>query len=137
MARLEPVGRVSDLAKLDLEPIIVPVVGYTEDKEEVITDIAFRPRAPLGRDLEMAMLLNGTDEVTARQAIGYLEECMTDEGREAWENLKESKTVFVERAAMGEVFRAVVAVYAKRPTTKRPGSRRTGQPSQTSQAASD
>ncbi len=136
MPRLEPVGRVTDPTALNLEPVVVPVVGYTADRQEVVTEIEFRPMATLGSDLEMAMLLTGTDELTAKAAIEYLESCMTDRGREQWEAIKRSETVFVERETMGEVFRAIVQVYAARPTVKRSGSPRTGQPTRTPQAAS-
>ncbi len=136
MPRLEPVGRVSDPAVLDLEPIIIPVVGYTADKIEVTTEIEFRPMATLGRDLEMALMLNGTDEITAQAAIEYLESCMTPRGRERWEEIKNSDTVYVQRETMGAVFRAVVEVYAGRPSTRRSGLPRTGPRPRTSQAAS-
>ena len=46
---LEPIGRFADPDELDVDPITVPIVGYTvEGRKEIITRIKFVPAVPLG-----------------------------------------------------------------------------------------
>ena len=119
---LEPIGRVEDPESLDLDPIIIPIVGYTIDKEEVIQPIRFRPVQPTGAGLAVLRQTLPNGNVPIAPVMKFLDECILSDDKELWEKFLNDETVFIEQDTLVEVYKAITAVYAARPTMRRSGS---------------
>jgi hypothetical protein len=127
---LKPVGKVANPAELDLAPVVVPIVGHNAKGEEVTTKIRFQRRIPAGVVLDMLEAGTDPDEVFASgaEAVKFLNQAVFGDDEQKWHDLIHSKTVFIEYATIGELFKALMEqVYTSRPT-KRPSNSSSGGP---------
>jgi hypothetical protein len=132
---LEEVGNI-DEAELDFEPVTIPIVGYTDAKEKVVTKIRFRRNAPAGFALDMIRAVDAKGNLTVLTALKYLDGCVYEADREAWEDLIHGKGVNISDSTISDVYTRLGEFYTGRPTSRRSGSSR-GQSStkQTTQRA--
>ena len=121
--KIEPIGKVANLDELDFEPLTVPVVGYTDNLKEVITDIRFRAVVPPGFGLDMISDVDKNGNVQVAAALRFIQACLLPDDREKWNELIRSDTVNVTSETVSAVYHAIGEFYAKRPFTKQPGSR--------------
>jgi hypothetical protein len=134
--KLEPVGRIKDIDLRDLEPITVPVISYTEDKEEVLTDIRFQPIAPLNTELEMLRSIDVEGNINQKAVIAYVDGCVYPGDRQKWNDLLAREDVYTYPETLSAVYRAIGEHYTNRPTVRRSGSQGgRGSTRTTSQAA--
>ncbi len=128
---LEPIGRVDNLEDFDLDPIVVPIVGYTIDKEEVIQPIRFRPVQPTGAGLAILRQTRPDGNVPIGPVLHFLDECIMFDDRDLWEKFVNDETIFIEQTTLIELYKRLTEVYAARPTTRRsasPGTRPSSTP---------
>ena len=93
MPELDPIGRVADTSTLELEPITVPVVGYTEAAKEVVTKIRFkaRPAPNLAERLDLVALgtvadvvpLDGNNRLLVTQGLTRMQKGLARPGIQA------------------------------------------------------
>ncbi len=134
--KLDPIGRVEKPDEMDLDPIVIPVVGYTLDREEVVEEIRFRPMQPAGAAFDLLANANADGEVPIRAIMRFLEKCvMPDDAQKFRDHLDRDDLVF-DHGVMMQIHVALNEVYAARPTTLRSASSGGGQPTKrTSRAA--
>jgi hypothetical protein len=127
---LAPVGEYENPDEINFDTVTIPIVGYrvtgsgkTEKREPVTTKIEFTGNVPPGtvRDLVKSVGVNGKILVTA--ALKYLDDCVTDESREAWEILIHDPDIKIVGDTIGEAYRALASYYTDRPFMKPSGSR--------------
>lgn len=128
MPELKPIGRLSNLDDLDTEPLTVPIIGYTEDKQEVETKIRFVGTLPAGASLDMIRATDANGRISNAAALDYVDNCVHAEDKEAWDELLHGTAVIVRITTVLEVYQALAEFYTKRPTKRRPASV-TGRPS--------
>jgi hypothetical protein len=116
---LEPVGRIENLEEENFEPIVMPIVGYDTDGDEVITRIRFRPWIPTKKSFDMAAVtVKGITPTST--VMEYLEKCVLKEDRGAWNELLDSDDVFIKIETFGEIAQALGSIYnGERPTKQR------------------
>lgn len=94
---LEPIGRVDDPDDLDLEPIIIPIVGYIRlpggGREEVIERIEFRPVQPTGAGLAVLRQTRADGNVPVAPVMKFLDACVL-EGEELTEARRNQREAF-------------------------------------------
>jgi hypothetical protein len=112
---LEPVGRVDNPDALDMSPIVVPIVGYTLDKQEVTQRVRFVPVQPAGPGLDV-ITATGNEDASVVAILRYLEACVLPDDREVWVEFLHRPDVMVEQVTLVKVFQALTEVYAGRPT---------------------
>jgi hypothetical protein len=116
---LEPIGRFADPDELDVDPITVPIVGYTvEGRKEIITRIKFVPAVPLGAALALNRAARSNGNVPHPAVIAWLDDCVLDSEREAWNELLHSSAILVETETLVAVYQQLAEVYAARPTLR-------------------
>jgi hypothetical protein len=116
---LSPIGQFADPAELDVEPIVIPIVGYTvEGRKEVITRIRFVPAVPLGAALALNRAARSNGNVPHPAVIAWLDDCVLDSEREAWNELLHSSAILVETETLVAVYQQLAEVYAARPTLR-------------------
>jgi hypothetical protein len=134
---LEPIGRVDNPADLDLEPITIPVIGYTRDGKEVVEKAHFRPVAPAGQTIAVLRVMAPNGGVPVTQMMGFLDACVLEDDRDAWSAFLERPDVEIEQTTLVRVYSALMEAYAARPTMPPASSTGGGEKTkQTSQAAS-
>ena len=124
--RLEPIGVIEDLDEIDYEPITVPIVGYTNDKEQVTTDITFRAAQSLGSSLDLIRQMGIDDKgkpiIPIAAILEFLDAAILDTSRVAWDNLIRDEEVNVEQTTLVELYKILAAQYANRPTQQQSAS---------------
>ena len=134
---LEPVGRVDDPETLDLEPIVIPIVGYTTARKEVIEPFRFRPVIPWEQSLDVFDAQQDDGRIKSATVRKFLHSCLIAEDREKWEEFTLREDVYVGPETWVAAFTALFEVYNARPTMPRSASTAGGgQTKQTSPAAS-
>ena len=108
---------------IEVEPIIVPIVGYDLKRKEVITDIRFVGTVPAGAVLDMLRATNANGDVDYTAALDYLDNCVYPDDREKWHELLHGTKITVSMATLLLVYTAIGEQYTKRPTKQRSGSR--------------
>ncbi len=121
--RLEPIGRLDNIDALDFEPLTIPIVGYTEDKTEVVTDVRFLPTAPVGFALDMLRSVDSTGNVAQAVALRFIEACVYPDDREVWHDLVFRDDLYIVPQTIAAVYQALGELYADRPLGRRSGSR--------------
>lgn len=133
MPKLDIVGRV-DPESLDLDPVVIPVAAYRIDtREEVVEEFAFKPTMPTGV-LALIERLGGRltidptggPEGALNPVLVALSDCLMPEDRERWTEFLESDDLHIQAETIGEVFKALMEHYGRRPTRRSSGSSRTG-----------
>lgn len=134
---LEPVGRVENPQELDLDPIIVPIVGYTLQREEVIERFSFRPVIPWEQFLDLADAQMTGGGVQAGVLRRFLQDCLLAEDRDRWHEFTRRDDVIVDPSTWAAAYQALMEVYEARPTMPRSASTGGGgKTKRTSRAAS-
>lgn len=128
MPTLDPIGRVEHPEELDLDPLVVPIVGYTRDKQEIVEEFRFRSVQPTGAALNIlrqSRLDADGDLVTPMpQLMAFLDSCVLPEDRETWQGWldKTNNEIYVEQDTLMAVYRALSEFYSARPTMRRSSS---------------
>ena len=134
---LPAVGRVENPDELDIEPIVIPIVGYTRNRKEVVEKIRFRSHMPAGATFDVMRHMNADGGVQAREVLRYLDATVLEEDSEKLQEFIHRPDVEIRLRTMIEVHEALMEAYAARPTTQLPGSTGTGSSTKrTSRAAS-
>ena len=130
----EVIGRV-DPATLDFTPIVLTIAGYTNEGEEVLTQVAFKNEIPMGftvdairSGVELSTLLG---DKTGAQVVEFLYAATYDETAQATLDALIHSKVNVEYTTLGAVFKELAGRYTKRPTRQRsssPGGGRSTKP---------
>jgi len=113
---LEPVGRVAEPDKLDMEPIVVPIVGYSIDREEVIEKFRFRPVQPAGAALDVLRATDAHGNAPLGPVMRYLERCLLSDEQERWREFLDRDDVFIEQTVLVDLYQRITEAYAERPT---------------------
>lgn len=121
--QLQPIGRVEDPQTLDLEPIVVPVVGYDKDHAEHIEEFRFRPIQPTGASLKVLREQDEQGNVPVKTVLTFLDKCLMAEDHDRWEAFLDDPHVFVGQDTIVALYEAVMQVYAERPTVRQSASR--------------
>ena len=132
---LEAIGRVENPDDLDFTPLVIPIVGYSDDKKEVITKIRFVRVIPMGVSLDTFRATDADGNIGGTAALDYVDGCVHREDKHRWQELLHGTNVNVEQSTIIEVYKALGAFYADRPTKQRSGSRSGPKARPTSQAA--
>ena len=124
MPELDPIGRVADTSTLELEPITVPVVGYTEAAKEVVTKIRFKARPAPGVAFDMLAAIDSKGKILNSAVLKFLDGCVLSDDRDKWHELLYGDRVMVEQETVTGVYQAVAEYYegTNRPSRQRPGS---------------
>lgn len=120
---LEPIGRIDDVDDLDLDPIVVPIVGYTMDREEVIEKFKFKPMAPAGATLGILRSTQSNGTIPIGPVMLWLDKCLLDEAElERWTEHLNNDQVMIESTVLVDTYRALTEAYTARPTRPPSGS---------------
>lgn len=137
MTKLPAVGRVDNIDDVDLDPIEVPVVGYTIEKEEIEEVFRFRPVQPAGATLDILLYVSVDGSTPVAKVMHFLEECVLAEDRERWRDFLNDPAIMIEQSVLAQLYRALMEVYAARPTMPSSALSGGGKPGgRTSRAAS-
>ena len=120
--RLEPIGRVANPHERKKEPLIVPIVGYDIDDNEVITEIRFLPEVPSGATIDMLRATDNDGNIKSAAAIDYVDACVSPDDIEKWDELLHGKDIIISTATLLLVYREIAEFYADRPTKRSSGS---------------
>ena len=121
--RLPAVGKIEDVAELDYEPVTIPIIGYTQKKKEVETDIDFVGSVPAGAIMDIISASDKNGNVNHVAALKYVDTCVHPDNREKWDALIHGATVNVSTDTIIEVYVKLGEYYANRPFKQRSGSR--------------
>ena len=134
--RVAAVGRVEHPEDIDLEPIEVPVIGYTVDHEEVEEIFSFRGVQPTGASIEVLRNINDDGNVPVKLILDFVDACLLGSDQEKWKEFVNDPDVYIEQDTLIELYKTIMEVYAARPTMPPSDSRSgRGNSKQTSQAA--
>lgn len=134
MPELKVVGKITDPDKIDTDPIILPVCGYTLAHEEVIEKFPFRPLMPLGVAALCERLAN--QDMAFNTVLLCLHDCLIPDAVERWEAFLNRDDLLVDAETVASGWKALLEAYGRRPTLLSSGSPRTGRRSgRTSKAA--
>lgn len=120
--RLDPIGRAPDPDELDLDPIIVPLVAYREDKTEVVEEFPFRPVMPPGAQAALIRNAGPNGELPANIVQAVLDRCLDPDARERWHEFLDREDLIILQETLGDVLNALYEAYTRRPTRQRSGS---------------
>jgi hypothetical protein len=136
MPRLEPVGVIPE-AERRFEPLVVPIVGYTTDGQEVTTDITFRPLMPVGDTIDLILQQDDEGLIPTRAALEFVTLAVDPSDAERYSELVHSPDVLIEQDTIVALYRALMDYYtADRPTRQRSAlSPSSPKPRRTSRAA--
>jgi hypothetical protein len=134
--KLDAIGRVDKPEEIDVEPITIPVIGYTRAHKEVCEEFNFRPTRPWGN--LFAMFEADDERGFAGGTVRWLHNCLLDDAeRERWKTFLLRDDVEIEQATIEGVFSSLSETYSARPILPRSASTGGGaQTKRTSQAAS-
>lgn len=125
MPELEPVGR-RPKGQRKTEPVIVPVVGYNLDDEEVVFNLVCRPSIPLGIALDITrqshVNAKGQTIVPTSLALEYIDLCVSPEIADDWKAFLNSPDVMVDLETLADIYRTLSGYYTDRPSTQRSSS---------------
>jgi hypothetical protein len=119
MPILSPIGRVDNPEDLDLDPVVVPVVGYNADREEVIFEVIFRAMQPTGEAMDLLKVADAAGNVPIGIVFAYLDACVTEDNREAWQKFLHGPDLNIEQSTIIELYKTISSYYADRPTQQR------------------
>lgn len=128
MTKLPAVGRVEDPQELDLDPIEIPVVGYTLRREEAEETFSFRPVQPAGATIDILLSLTESGSVPVPKIMGFLQECLVTSDRDRWNDFLNDPDIMVEQSTLAQLYQALMEVYANRPTLRSSASGGGGRP---------
>ncbi len=114
--QLDPIGRVESPDGFDLDPIVIPIVGYTLDRTEVVEEIRFRPIQPAWASLQVIETTNAAGNIDLKQVMHFLSKCVLAEDVEKWREFLDRDDVMFEQTIFVELYKALSAAYAHRPT---------------------
>lgn len=127
MPDLEPVGRVENPDELDLEPVRVPLVGYTLEGKEVSETFQFRPQVATGASLDVIRQTDAQGNTQLDAIFKYLDRSLLDDSeRDAYNTFLNRDDVMIKAGALLDLYRALSSYYAARPTKLSSGSASTG-----------
>lgn len=116
--RLPAIGRVEDVSELNVDPIEVPLVAYTSDREEVEEVFRFRPAQPAGATLDVLMATGADGKLPTQMIFRFLDECLVEEDRVKWRVFLDRPDLIIEQSVLAQVYRGIMEVYAARPTPR-------------------
>jgi hypothetical protein len=120
--RLDAVGRVTNPDELDFEPIVVPVIAYDEDHNEVEFEVKFRAVQPTGAAMKVMRATDAEGNIPTATALLFLEECVIVSERKAWQEFLDDPGLYIERSTLVQLYERLTEVYAGRPTRRRSAS---------------
>jgi hypothetical protein len=129
MPKLEPIGRVANPE--EIEPLTIPIVGYTNEGTEVVTEITFRPEFPAGKFRDLMKTADAEGNIGQGAILDYLDSCVLQADREAWHELLYSEDVNIAQTTVVAVYRDLAEFYAGRNRPTKPSSGRSGGPKRT------
>jgi hypothetical protein len=130
MPELPVIGQIKDPDELDLEPIIVPLAAYKQEKGKTVEEIGrfpFKPMMPAGARALMESSLGQNGEIPYSTALVILNRCIVSDSVERWGEFLDRDDLSIEQDALGSVLSALYEVYSGRPTRRPSGSDGTGQ----------
>lgn len=126
MPELPAVGRVENPDELDLDPIVVPVVGYTLDRQEVVEKFTFRPTMPAGEWFDIVNDADNLGVITDHKLARYLLAALVDDKeRERWSTFLHRNDIIFPVSRLGDLYSTLTEYYAARPTMRPAASRGT------------
>lgn len=120
--QLQPVGRVENPQELDLDPIVVPVVGYDQDHKEHVEEFKFRPIQPTGASIEVLRQQDEQGNVPVKTVLLFLDKCLMPEEKERWDSFLDDPHVFVAQDTIVALYEVIMQVYSDRPTVRQSAS---------------
>lgn len=115
-------GRVTDPDEINLDPIVVKIIGHTIAHEEVEETIRFRPMPPTWAAMEMARNVDAEGRPSEKHAGEFLDAAVLAEDRERWIAFLSRDDVMIQGGTVPAIYMAVVEEWGKRPTMSPPGS---------------
>jgi hypothetical protein len=110
-------GEVENPDDLNLDPIVVEVVGYTIDHKRESEVFRFRPMAPTWLSMDLARKHSASGQVNEADAGDFLDHCMLEEDRPKWIAFLSRDDLMIEMTTILKVYNAISEVYVARPTT--------------------
>jgi hypothetical protein len=122
---LAAIGRVANPDELDLSPIVVPVVGYTQDKKEVVFKVQFRKEAIQGMTFDIAASATIDPEtqkptVPNDLALAFLQAHIVND--KEWQKFLRRPDVYIHTDTIVALYETIMGEYAGHPTDKRSAS---------------
>ena len=116
---LAPVGEIENLDELDVEPITVPIVGYSiPGKKKVVTRIRFRPTIPLAAAIDLAAATRANGNVPHAAVMRWVEASVLPDEIEAWREMISRADLAIEPETIVAVYQQLAEVYTARPTLR-------------------
>lgn len=132
MDPLISVGRVPNPENLNLEPILVEIVGYKHDQhtgvnEEVAATFPCKPIMPAGAVAAFVRNAGPNGELPFPTLLACLKRCLDPDAVDRFDEFIDSDEHSIEQQTLADVFNALVEHYTARPTT-RPSTSSSGGP---------
>jgi hypothetical protein len=125
MPRLDPIGRIDNPNERDFDPLVIPIVAYTLDREEVIREFRFRPSLSFGYAISVfrGNIEDAEKPAQMRAMLKFLDAClMPDDLEEFWAFLGDPHLV-IEQQTLSSLYTTLAEQYAARPTLPSSASR--------------
>jgi hypothetical protein len=131
MPQLEPIGRMDpqELEETDFEPLLVPLVGYTADKQEIMETFRFKAVLPGGPAFKAQRLIdmltpNAQGQISIPMGIymEFLERAMLPGEAERFTTFIERPDLEIPARTLGAMYEGVMAYYAANPIRRRVAS---------------
>lgn len=117
---LEPIGPTENI---EVEPVTVPILGYTIKGKPVTTRIQFIGAQPAGAAMGLIRAQDERGNINHVVAMKYVDKCVHPDDREKFDELIDGKDVFVSTDTIVEVYVKLSTWYVDHPMTQRSGSR--------------
>ena len=98
-----PVGRIDGVDANTFKPYVIPVVGYSDEGDEIITKIMFKAKPPFRFVLNMMKIGGKISPEKVNEALLYLDQCVIKSSREDWDRLIDSEDINVEWQTIADV----------------------------------
>lgn len=139
MPEMKAVGRVKDPEKRDFSPIIIPVIAYDGDGNEVEVKLSFRAEQPMGPYLRMmehsSVDKDGNVQTDFAYLVQFLRKSILPESRTAWDELIDDEDLYIAQETLADLYEVLFEAWGGRPTRASSVSS-TGRRRRTSQGAS-
>lgn len=126
--RIDPIGRVEDPQNADIEPIIIPICGLSnQTRDNVCEEFKFRPTLPWGNTFALIEQAESGETIMAANTVKWLRNCLV--GKDEQERFRQfllRDDVEIEQATIEAVYKALADAYSGRPTLPRTSSTGTG-----------
>lgn len=123
MTKLDVVGRIDNIASLDMEPVILPMIGYTlDDQSEVIEEFKFRAWVPTAAEFAVVAAMGARGAVPFQLIKDWLVAAVMPDELERWEAFINRSDLIIKKDAIIDAWRALDAYYTARPTVPSSGS---------------